>query len=172
MNQITKYGDLSSDQKKFLFSELSHPLKKSFNDIRIGFENFFETKIEPSLIIKFNENFKAQIEQEREKLLNDINSVPIACAVVRLHYIYEGLKDAFTKKTTYKKCGEEYIPIEEINHTAAEKYLKLAQNEEYMSKKLLLEYIKAKSQYEVSKPKAGFVSIPINDGLEWDEDES
>lgn len=176
MDELTHYGHLSDEHRAFVFMKLA--LKCPYNEIKQEFEQFFETKLDGRVIINLQAKFKDEIKSISEQELNNLDGVPISHSRVRLEIIYKGLLYAMKERTVgnYKegKLGhEEWIVEKDINHTAIKNYLQLAQNEEFLSKKLLLEYMKAKELgVAVDKPKTSFKPIQVNANLVWDEAEA
>lgn len=173
MNEISKSDGLSPEQKAFLFLKLA--LKSPYTEIKQEFEQFFESKINGDVIIALKARFKDEIDLISETELNSLDGNPLCHPRVRLDIIYKCLQEAMTPKATgsYREGpigSEEYKIEKDINHTAIKNYLDLAQKEEYLSKKLLLEYMKAKEDgLTLDKPKTGFKPIKVNANLIWDD---
>ncbi len=123
--------------------------------------------------MQFRNDNRKLIETTSQKMLNDIQSEPLAHARSRLRICNDMLQDAMTPRpissVPIRAEGKsiEYEVRYEPNHTAAAKWVQLSQNEEFFIKKLILELRKA----DVSREDAaeisstGFEVIQVNDGL-------
>jgi len=137
------------------------------------------TKIKTEYLVLFGEPITGErlveIESTYKELISDISKKELrnftkrrlAHSAIRLDIISQGLEIASTPRPVRSvRTGEnEYEVINEPDHASVAKYLKLAQDEEFFAKKLMLEVIKSGLDAEAKEKTSKYEVVEIEDGF-------
>lgn len=139
------------------------PMAKIKSEYRV----LFEENISGEDLIKIEQCYKDLISETSNKELKNFTKRRLAHSAIRLDIINQGLESASTPRAVRSvRVGEnEYEVIKEPDHVAVSKYLKLAQDEEFFAKKLMLEVIKAGLDSEAKERTSRYEAIDIEDGF-------
>lgn len=171
MADFLPLSNFNEYQRDFLLK--SFGLKKPLMEIKSEFQGLYECKVRAEDIQRFEKDNAELIKERTKQELRATNEIDIAHSRVRLEKIREYIKYAETPQVIrfvdqYDIDGKKLAPkaIEDINHVALEKYLRFAQSEEYIGKKLYLEWLKTESPDPTStEPGITAKVIQINDGI-------
>jgi hypothetical protein len=149
-------------RKAWVITQLA--LKSPMTKIKQDYHVLFEEPIRGEEIIAIQSSYPSLIQQVADKELRDIRKRALAHQAIRLDIIEQGLRAALTPRviSTHRIADNEWKEEIDINHSAATKWVELAQKEEFFTKKLILEMYKADMGFEKS---SGFERVDIADGF-------
>jgi hypothetical protein len=162
---------LNEERKVYLVKQLA--LKEPLHRIKDTYKRLFESPITGEELIAFELSNKDLIEKVARKELNDIKREPLAHSRIRLRHLNEALQYAMTPRATksvpVRAEGKqiEYEVVYEPDYAAITNIIKVAQNEEFFVKKMLLEIIKNRlSGDELGENgESGFSVFEVDNGL-------
>lgn len=136
--------------------------------IKEAYQQYFEEKINPVTLLELRSKFTKQIKEQEEIELKDISRRGMSHPAVRLDYIHMALEYALKPRPvkSVKVSETEYQVFYDIDHAAVAKYIDLAQKEEYMAKRLLVEILKNEIESPIAK-RSSFEPVKIEDGLNF-----
>lgn len=171
MDNIDKYSNLNKEETQFIL--MAFALKKPVVEIKIDFQKLFEKTLKGEVLIQFAGRYSDEIKALSKVEMENIGKVPITHSRIRMEFIYKGLQEASTPKAvrSIRVGPTEYEVTYEVDHAAIAKYLQLAQQEDFLHKKLYYEILKNKEILGETKPQSGFKPIELDSGLNWDESE-
>lgn len=175
INPEYSYDNLNQDQINFLIARLAIT-----SDPIVAQEDFYKLckrHVSGMAILKIQRESKAAIKEAREEIFNNqMDEIPITHAYVRMA-IANNRAEYLAKHPTSRqvlkvmvdkvdKDGIEYsraeeVLFEEIDDVQLRAWVKLAQDEEFLNKKLKLELINKKIEDEMIES-TGFTPARIN----------
>jgi hypothetical protein len=161
----------NEERKAFLIKQLA--LKEPLVKVRDLFNRIFEERLTGEELMSFESTFKAAIEKQSMKELNDIKKEPLAHSRIRLRALNDALTYAMTPRATksvpVRSEGKqiEYEVVYEPDYSAITNIIKAAQNEEFFIKKMFLEVLKNKlTENDLgANGESGFSIFEVDNGL-------
>lgn len=161
--------ELPDHPTKIAFIIEKFALRWDISRIKESYQQYFEEKINPVTLLELRSKFTKQIKEQEEIELKDISRRGPSHPAIRLDYIQMGIDYALKRRPvkSVKVSETEYEVFYDIDHQALAKYLDLAQKEEYMAKRLLVEILKNEIESPIPK-RSSFEPVKIEDGLRFD----
>lgn len=173
--ELTPFSAFDSDEIGWLLRQLAK--RRSIADIKKEFDYAFAPKVvSGGVLLALPTRFPELFRQAEKAELADISASMLAHVRLRLEEIENGLKEA--KELVYKdvrrytdpETGEEKLLwVVEKNFAARAKFIELAQREEFMAKRFMIERWKLQDDLPDVR-KSGFKEIKVDSGT-WDDDE-
>lgn len=171
-DDLIPLNGLETDERDWVVQQLA--LRKSLREIKDDFDYIFAPKqISGREILDIQNKYPDLIIETSRRELSNIAANALAHVRIRMDYILKGLRAAEKERVVQMfhytdTNGERQVHEEkDMNHAAVAKYLQLAQQEEYLAKKLLIEVRKLDMDVPETR-RSGFKPIKINVGDETD----
>lgn len=162
---MSEFGKRKLSEAKIAFIIAKLALKMPYYIIKSEYERDYQEKIETETIQEIESVFEKKIAAQSKKEMSNIKRRSLAHPAVRLDFMLQALLYAFKPRPirSVKVSENDYEVYYDVDHQAIKGYLQLAQNEDYSSKKLLLDLIK--NEVPSFNAEEGFETIEIEDGL-------
>lgn len=161
---------LNEEQTLYVMTKLAKNWE--LEEIKDGFQRYFETGIDGEDIIRIEIKYKKRIEEIAPQVL-DPKKHRLAHAANRLEELYEALLDAKTLRpqgSPVKTGPDTWEPAAEgMNLAAIVAINKAAREEEYMAKKFYIEILKAnieKAKEELLGSGFSSTDVTVNTGMD------
>lgn len=169
-NEMIPLNNLDPDERDWVIKKLA--LRRSYLEIKKEFDYIFSPKIVSGReILDIEKKYPEQIADAARRELSNIAANALSHVRIRMDYIYEGLQAARIPKavravripSVSPDIEDEIRVVEDMDHQAIKNYLQLAQAEEYLAKKLLIEVRKLDMDVPETR-RSGFKPIKIDMG--------